>query len=110
MDKIKVGTHIIAMLDDGEKEAEVLYVSSDTCQFLLACRLVDTNKLVWVREYKEKPKEMSSKQKLLNIWCRQSLDFAYDTLSSTYSLEEVFDFILEKNLVDTYKLNVSAFK
>lgn len=110
MDKIKVGTHIIAVLDDGEKEAEVLHVSSDTCQFLLACRLVDTNELVWVREYKEKPKEMSSKQKLLNIWCRQSLDFAYDTLSSTYSLEEVFDFMLEKNLVDTYKLNVSAFK
>lgn len=110
MDKIKVGTHIIALLDDGEKEAEVLHVSSNTYQFLLACRLVDTNELVWVREYKEKPKEMSSKQKLLNIWCRQSLDFAYDTLDSTYSLEEVFNFMLEKNLVDTYKLNVSAFK
>ena len=108
MDKIEVGTRIIAVLDDGEKEAEVLHVSSDGC--LLACFLVDTNELVWVREYKEKPKEMSSKQKLLNIWCRQSLDFAYDTLGSTYSLEEVFDFMLEKNLVDTYKLNVSAFK
>lgn len=106
MDKIKVGTHIIAVLDDGEKEAEVLHVS----RFLLACRLVDTNELVWVREYKEKPTEMSSKQKLLNIWCRQSLDFAYDTLDSTYSLEEVFNFMLEKNLIDTYKLNVSAFK
>ena len=108
MDKIEVGTRIIAVLDDGEKEAEVLHVVMDS--HLLACRLVNTNELVWVREYKEKPKEMSSKQKLLNIWCRQSLDFAYDTLGSTYSLEEVFDFILEKNLVDTYKLNVSAFK
>ena len=108
MDKIKVGTHIIAVLDDGEKEAEVLYVPNDARP--LACRLVDTNELVWVHEYKEKPKEMSSKQKLLNIWCRQSLDFAYDTLSSTYSLEEVFDFILEKNLVDTHMLNVSVGK
>lgn len=108
MDKIKVGTHIIAVLDDGEKEAEVLHVSSD--DGLLACCLVDTNELVWVHEYKEKPKEMSSKQKLLNIWCRQSLDFAYDTLTSTYSLEEVFNFMLEKNLIDTHVLNVSVCK
>lgn len=108
MAKIEVGKYIIAVLKDGEKEAEVLYVPNDARP--LACRLVDTDELVWVHGYKEKPKEMSSKQKLLNIWCRQSLDFAYDTLSSTYSLEEVFDFILEKNLVDTYKLNMSAFK
>jgi len=108
MDKIKAGTHIVAVLDDGEKEAEVLHVSSDGC--LLACCLVDTNELVWVREYKEKPKEMSSKQKLLSIWCRQSLDFAYDTLDSTYSLEEVFNFMLEKNLIDTHMLNVSVHK
>lgn len=106
MNKIEVGTRIIAVLDGVEKEAEVLYVVSDGC--LLACCLVDTNELVWVREYKEKPKELSTKEKLLNIWCRQSLDFAYDTLASTYSLEEVFNFMLEKNLIDTYMLNVST--
>lgn len=108
MNKVEVGTRIIAVLDDGEKEAEVLHVSNNACQ--LACFLVDTNELVWVHEYKEKPKEMSSKQKLLNIWCRQSLDFAYDTLTSTYSLEEVFNFMLEKNLIDTHVLNVSVCK
>ena len=108
MDKIEVGTRIIAVLDDGEKEAEVLHVSKDAC--LLACFLVDTHELVWVDEYKIKPKEISIKEKLLNIWCRQSLDFAYDTLDSTYSLEEVFNFMLEKNLIDTHMLNVSVHK
>lgn len=108
MDKIEVGTRIIAVLEDGEKEAEVLHVSNDAC--LLACFLVDTNELVWVHEYKIKPKEISIKEKLLNIWCRQSLDFAYDTLDSTYSLDEVFNFMLEKNLIDTHVLNVSVRK
>lgn len=108
MDKIKAGTHIIAVLKDGEKEAEVLHVSNETC--LLACRLVDTNELVWVHKYKEKPKELSTKEKLLNIWCRQSLDFAYDTLGENYSLEEVFNFMIKKNLINTCMLDVSTCK
>ncbi len=108
MNKIEVGTYIIAVLKDGEKEAEVLYIPNDARPWV--CRLVDTNKLVWVREYKEKPKELSTKEKLLNIWCRQSLDFAYDTLDANYSLDEVFNFMLEKNLIDTCMLDVSTCK